>query len=260
MKICIVSADDKFIKELSASAKSNNIDVCGSTSSGTLALLLVKQSAPDVIILDAVLCDIDGLQVLEKIKEQQLKTKSIIVSGISNPNIVQKAINLGCSYYIIKPTTYEKIIERVRDVYEVLPLSNPMPEFAGQPPVAVVEKPEKNKVNIEERLSTIFISIGLPPHIRGYQYLREAICLTVKNPSLINQITKKLYPLVAEKFETSPSKVERSIRHSIDVAWTRGRFDNLNKLFGVKVCQESMKPTNGEFIALIADKLLLEGA
>ncbi|MEG1805671.1 MAG: response regulator, partial [Clostridia bacterium] len=133
MKVCVLSEDEKFIKELSLVAKEHDIDVCGSTGSGNIGLLLIKQSAPDVTVLDAVLCDIDGLQVLEKIKEQELKTKTIIVTGINNSNIIQKAINLGSSFYIIKPTTYERIIERIKDVYEVLPLSNPMPEFAGRP-------------------------------------------------------------------------------------------------------------------------------
>lgn len=121
----------------------------------------------------------------------------------------------------------------------------------------VVRRQVKNKT-LEERITNIFISVGIPPHIKGYQYLREAIKLSIEDPDIINSITKKLYPSVAEKFATSSSKVERAIRHAIEVGWNRGKIENINSLFGVRVYSQNEKPTNGEFIALVADKLLLE--
>ncbi|HEY8424243.1 MAG TPA: sporulation initiation factor Spo0A C-terminal domain-containing protein, partial [Clostridia bacterium] len=112
----------------------------------------------------------------------------------------------------------------------------------------------------DEKITNIFISVGIPAHIKGYHFLREAIKMTIENPEIINSITKKLYPSIAKKFDTSSSKVERAIRHAIEVAWNRGKIENINSLFGVKVYNSNEKPTNGEFIALVADKMLIEGA
>lgn len=147
----------------------------------------------------------------------------------------------GADYYVVKPTSAECIRAKVEEALTK----------------KVVRRQVKNKT-LEERITNIFISVGIPPHIKGYQYLREAIKLSIEDPDIINSITKKLYPSVAEKFATSSSKVERAIRHAIEVGWNRGKIENINSLFGVRVYSQNEKPTNGEFIALVADKLLLE--
>ncbi len=122
-----------------------------------------------------------------------------------------------------------------------------------------MQRANPKQKQLEEKISNIFITVGIPAHIKGYQFLREAIKLAVKQPEIINSITKELYPRVADQFSTSPSKVERAIRHAIEVAWNRGKIENINAVFGIKVYSNNEKPTNGEFIALVADKMLIEG-
>ena len=170
----------------------------------------------------------------------------IINSNLSVSGFINKAMSLGAEYYAIKPFDYQTLKQRVVDVVEgsaTTPRNlNTIPSF------------------IEERISNIFITVGIPAHIKGYQFLREAIKLAIANPEIINSITKKLYPTIADKYDTSASKVERAIRHAIEVAWNRGKIENINSLFGIKVYSSNEKPTNGEFIALVADKMLIEGA
>jgi len=150
---------------------------------------------------------------------------------------------------MVKPFNFETLKQRVLDVISFENSDNKS---------LFNEKLIKNR-NLEEKITNIFITVGIPAHIKGYQFLREAIKMAIDNPEVINSITKKLYPSIAEKFETSASKVERAIRHAIEVAWNRGKIENINALFGVKVYSNNEKPTNGEFIALVADKMLLEG-
>ena len=161
---------------------------------------------------------------------------------------MSKAISMGVSYYINKPCTTNSVTERIKDVFSLkAPTNNDS------------DKRNKSRV-IDEKISNIFITVGIPAHIKGYQFLREAIKMAIDTPEIINSITKKLYPAIAEKYDTSASKVERAIRHAIEVAWNRGKIENINSIFGLKVYTSNEKPTNGEFIALVADKMLLEGA
>jgi len=161
---------------------------------------------------------------------------------------INKAISLGAKYYCIKPFDITTLKERVIDLTTTEKSQNNV--FFNS----------KNGNQIEEKITNIFITVGIPAHIKGYQFLREAIKLAIANPEIINSITKKLYPTIAEKYDTSASKVERAIRHAIEVAWNRGKIENINNLFGIKVYSSNEKPTNGEFIALVADKMLIEGA
>ena len=169
----------------------------------------------------------------------------MVLSSLSLEGFITKALNLGVSYYMIKPFNIEVLKERLKDILNDKELKS-----------NVFTKKSKN---LEEKITNIFITVGIPAHIKGYQFLREAIKMAIDSPDIINSITKKLYPQIAEKFETSASKVERAIRHAIEVAWNRGKIENINTLFGVKVYSNNEKPTNGEFIALVADKMLLEG-
>ena len=156
---------------------------------------------------------------------------------------------MGADYFMIKPVDIDGLISRIGEVAKI----------GQQQAGAVMQRANPKQKQLEEKISNIFITVGIPAHIKGYQFLREAIKLAVKQPEIINSITKELYPRVADQFSTSPSKVERAIRHAIEVAWNRGKIENINAVFGIKVYSNNEKPTNGEFIALVADKMLIEG-
>ena len=205
---------------------------------------MVKAENPDYVVCDIVLKNCDGFKVLENIKDAN--SNVIIHSALSMDGFINKAISLGAKYYCIKPFDLNTLKERVLDMCQA-------------------ERPQTNAFfnskignQIEEKITNIFITVGIPAHIKGYQFLREAIKLAIANPEIINSITKKLYPTIAEKYDTSASKVERAIRHAIEVAWNRGKIENINNLFGIKVYSSNEKPTNGEFIALIADRIRLQ--
>ena len=173
--------------------------------------------------------------------------KLIITSALVHEGFISKALSLGVNYYINKPCSIEVLIKRINDVVNMTNSNN-------------TQTNRNTSRIIDEKISNIFITVGIPAHIKGYHFLREAIKMAIDTPEIINSITKKLYPAIAEKFETSASKVERAIRHAIEVAWNRGKIENINSIFGLKVYTSNEKPTNGEFIALVADKMLLEGA
>lgn len=245
-KFTIVLADEdkNVLNTLKDKFSSSNFDVVATTSSGTELIELIKTKKPDVTIMDIVLENCDGFKVLESVNK--VGTKIVVQSSLSIDGFINKAISMGASYYCIKPFDAQTLLERTNDIL----LNN-------SPTNAVVSKPNNH---IEEKITNIFITVGIPAHIKGYQFLREAIKLAIANPEIINSITKKLYPTIALKYDTSASKVERAIRHAIEVAWNRGKIENINNLFGIKVYSSNEKPTNGEFIALVADKMLIEGA
>jgi len=240
----------------------NNFEVVGTTNNGVQAIDLIISKQPDVVILDLVLLDKDGISVLDYIQNRlkaEPKPKTIVLTNLAQESFIQKSMQLGASYYMIKPCNLEEVKERIIDL-----LSNNGETSQSQGPINGLPTTAFGKTThaklVEERISTIFITVGIPANIKGYQFLREAVKLTIERPEIINSITKQLYPSIAERFETSPSKVERAIRHAIEVAWNRGKIENINSLFGIKVYATNEKPTNSEFIALIADKMLLEGA
>lgn len=210
---------------------------------------------PDVLILDVMLSGIDGYVVIEEAKKQIPDLKIIVVSSLSSETFVQKAMSLGVGYYMVKPASGDIIYKRMMEIFE--PHEAVMPMVTNVLPFESVRQ-NKNK-QMEEKITNIFITVGIPAHIKGYHFLREAIKMAIETPEIVNSITKKLYPSIAERFDTSASKVERAIRHAIEVAWNRGKIENINTLFGVKVYSSNEKPTNGEFIALLADKMLIEG-
>jgi len=220
-----------------------HFDVVGESTDGRQAIEMIKTLSPDLLITEMICSGLDGLGVLKSLKESGSNTKVMVVSAVSGEDIVKKAINLGALYYMLKPIDPNVFAERVEEVLG----------FSAQ-------KQANEYVGLDEKISKIFISVGIPPHIKGYAYLREGVKMAVRSPDVINNITKKLYPGIGEKFDTSASKVERAIRHAIEVAWNRGRIDSINSVFGVRAYVGSEKPTNGEFIALVADKMILEGA
>ncbi|MDE7452985.1 MAG: sporulation transcription factor Spo0A [Clostridia bacterium] len=228
---------------------SEKFSVCAAAQSGDAALETLKTAKPDVAIIDPMLKGVDGIKLLDHIKATFPDCVSIVVSEFDNDKIVNLAINHGAVYYFIKPVTPQNVAERISDI-----LSDRAVDYK-----VTTEVRDKRKTNsLDEKISNIFITIGIPPHIKGYQYLREGIKMAVEDPAIINKVTKELYPQIGKKFETSASKVERAIRHAIEVAWNRGRTDAISSIFGAKVYIGNERPTNSEFIALVADKLLLE--
>lgn len=224
--------------------KENNLATIDKTSSGLKSIELVKSKNYDLVILDLVLAEVDGFEVIEEIKNLNKNTKIIVLSALSSDTFIKKAMSLGVDYYMLKPANLDVLSKRVKDLVESEQISS-----------AISKNTDKE---IEEKITNIFITVGIPAHIKGYQFLREAIKLAMENPDIINSITKKLYPSIAERFDTSASKVERAIRHAIEVAWNRGKIENINNIFGLTVYSNNEKPTNGEFIALVADKMLLD--
>ena len=238
IKLMIVDDDEEFVASLGAYfAGKSDYEVVATAAGGEEALDKLRGADPDVILLDIVMPKLDGYGVLEKIDPSR---RVIVMSALSSGSFVTKAINSGARYYMMKPFRFEQLEARIVECMKSSAVSR-----------------IKNKT-LEEKITNIFITVGIPAHIKGYQFLREAIKMAIDNPDVINSITKRLYPEVARRFNTSPSKVERAIRHAIEVAWNRGKIENINSLFGVRVYSHNEKPTNGEFIALVADKMLLE--
>lgn len=244
MKKSIVIADDNV--GLSISLKeffdtTDDYEVAGLADNGVSALRLVEKSSPDFLLLDIVMPELDGFGVLASLKSQ--KPTVVMMSQLASDGFVQKAFKYGASYFLAKPFDYDT-------------LKSTLDELGRES--ATTQPAIHNNKSLDEKISNLFISVGIPAHIKGYQFLREAIKMTIDSPEIISSITKKLYPTIAERFNTSPSKVERAIRHAIEVAWNRGKIENINSIFGIKIYSPNEKPTNGEFIALIADKMLLE--
>lgn len=227
---------------------SNEINIIGHSQDGETALKEIPTLKPDVVIMDIVLPKIDGFMLIERLKQYMGDKcpKIIVTSALCHEGFISKAFSIGASYYLNKPVSNEVLVQRIKDV---------------------ISENNQNKQNInqknrglDEKISNIFITVGIPAHIKGYQFLREAIKLAIETPDIINSITKKLYPAIADRFSTTASKVERAIRHAIEVAWNRGKIENINSVFGLRVYTSQEKPTNGEFIALVADKMIIEGA
>lgn len=201
---------------------------------------------PDLVIVGMILKGTDGCGVIRMVKKTWADAK-ILAMGIPNDALIERAMTEGASYYLGKPFSVATALERIREL---------MKDKEGLSKETAIGK--RKPITTEEKISEIFISIGIPPHIKGYGYLREGIKMTIERPYIINSVTKELYPSIAKKFSTTSSKVERAIRHAIEVAWNRGRIEAINAIFGARIYLGAEKPTNSEFIALVADKLILE--
>ncbi len=261
-KIFIADCNLEIRKSISECFKrEKNFSILGESGDGYETLDLIKKHCPDVLIMDVVLPGLDGFALIENImKSNEIlkKPKIVITSSLSHEGFINKAMQLGVSYFMIKPVNANVLVDRVKEICNSK--DKPVSTIISKD-VTVENASGKYKAKIiEEKITNIFITVGIPAHIKGYQFLREAIKLAIDNPEIINSITKQLYPAIAEKFETSASKVERAIRHAIEVAWNRGKIENINSVFGLRVYNSNEKPTNGEFIALVADKMLIEGA
>lgn len=234
------------------------IRVVGMAHTGEEAIDLIEKTNPDIALLDVIMPQLDGIGVLEKLDllNKPRKTKFMMLSAVGQDAITQRTLSLGAQYYMIKPFDLDTLISRIREIDQGLIENVPSQEnIIKSPRVSLMKKEEEP---IENSVTKIMHEVGVPAHIKGYQYIREAIILAVNDIETINSITKILYPTLAKKFKTTPSRVERAIRHAIEVAWARGEMDINNEMFGNTISATKGKPTNSEFIAMIADKLRLE--
>jgi len=229
-------------------SQEEDFEVVGCTTDGINAIPLITDKKPKVLITGLVLSGYDGLSVINKIKAQGVNVKIIVLSALATDEVIAKTVSAGADYFMAKPYNFNILKERITEILSVN--ENPQPLVANK----------LHRESLDEKISKIFINVGIPPHVKGYGFLREGVKMAVEDPEIINNITKKLYPSIGEKFNTSASKVERAIRHAIEVAWNRGRIEAINNILGVRAYVGAEKPTNGEFIALVADKMLLEQA
>jgi two-component system response regulator (stage 0 sporulation protein A) len=259
-KIQIVIADDNkefgdiLFEYLSSQ---NDLEVVGMARDGVEALDMIVAKTPDIAILDIIMPHLDGLGVLEKLNSMQMKKRPlfIILSAVGQDKITQRALSLGAEYYIVKPFDMDVLVSRIRQLKENNNSSVIRSDYIPESRPAARNNPQRN---LEVEVTSIMHEIGVPAHIKGYQYLRDAIMMVVKDLDVINSITKQLYPNIAHEYNTTPSRVERAIRHAIEVAWGRGQVEAIDALFGYTVSIGKGKPTNSEFIAMVADKLRLE--
>ena len=253
-RILIADASPDFSSLMSdLIAAEKDMEVVGSADNGVDALALIGELRPDVLLLDLVLSKLDGLELLRRLGESDCRPRVIVLSGFVNGQIVSECSALGADYFISKPCDPAGLLIRIRQLGGA---------ERGEGPSTGYElgaaRQSRSDANLESTVTDIIHEIGVPAHIKGYQYLREAIILTIRDMDMINAVTKALYPEVARKFSTTPSRVERAIRHAIEVAWDRGDIEVLQKFFGYTVSNIKGKPTNSEFIAMIADHLSLK--
>ena len=241
-KILLADADeDSRIALEQDLEQERSLEVVGSTGDGMDAIKLIEKTDLDIIIMDLVLAGVDGLEVLEQMSQMERKRPMVIVySAYIRGSVTLQAAEFGADYFIMKPCSSQLVAERIRQLYQVSPVA------------------PANNEHLETLVTSVIHEIGVPAHIKGYQYLREAIIIAVEDMEVINAVTKVLYPEVARRFDTTASRVERAIRHAIEVAWDRGDIETLQKYFGYTVSNAKGKPTNSEFIAMIADRLQLQ--
>ena len=228
-----------------------SVSVFDTVTDGVSALEALHKTRYDVLITELIMPRADGFEIMERIAAGLVSDAPavMVVSTMRSEDMVRRACSLGAKYYMVKPIDPDTLYKRIMDMMEST--------YAQRSQVcAISPKPQ----TLDEKIASVFLMIGIPAHIKGYHYLREAVRMVYFEPALCGRITKELYPGIAKRFQTSASKVERAIRHAIEVAWTRGKIENINQIFGYNIYSKNDKPTNGEFIALVADKLIMETA
>jgi len=248
-RIRIVIADDnrdfcELLKEFIS--QQEDFELIGIAYNGLEALQMIQENNPDVVVLDIIMPHIDGIGVLEKLFNSNTnnKFKIIMLTAFGQESVTQRAVELGADYFILKPFDFNILASRIR-------------QLAKGESVSQYITPTKPK-NLDIAVTNIIHEMGVPAHIKGYQYLRDAIIMVVGEINLLGAVTKELYPMIAQRYQTTPSRVERAIRHAIELAWDRGNVEMMNKFFGYTINLERGKPTNSEFIAMVADKLRIE--
>ena len=224
-----------------AISRSGDLQLAGQTGDGGEVVGLLEETGAQLLVLEMVLPNMDGLGVLRQIRERELPVKVVALSAFCSPRTMAEASALGAAYFLARPCAEETVLERLRSA------------------AADGEEPgEEHAPGLESQVTAIIHEVGVPAHIKGYQYVREAIMIAVEDMEVINSVTKVLYPEVARRFSTTPSRVERAIRHAIEVAWDRGDLETLQRFFGYTVSNSKGKPTNSEFIAMISDRIRLQ--
>ncbi|WP_158735201.1 sporulation transcription factor Spo0A [Alteribacillus sp. YIM 98480] len=255
IKVCVADDNRELVGLLNEYiGAQEDMEVTGRAYNGQECLKMVEETQPDVLVLDIIMPHLDGLAVLNKINSGQYnpRPKIIMLTAFGQEDVTKKAVNLGASYYVLKPFDMETLISNIREV------------CGGESSVVQQaysynnESKEEPEINLNQSITNIIHEIGVPAHIKGYMYLREAISMVYNDIDLLGSITKVLYPDIAKKYNTTSSRVERAIRHAIEVAWSRGNFESISRMFGYTINVSKAKPTNSEFIAMVADKLRLE--
>lgn len=243
-KITVILADanEEFRLMLQQAMESTGeFSVVGSTGDGMEALRLVSEQAPKLLVTDLMLPTLDGFGLIDRLTEQKIKPRVMIVSALYREQVVAQAMEREVAFFVPKPCELPSLLDRMR-------------QCAAEEPAA----PEDAFCALEREVTSAIHEVGVPAHIKGYQYVREAIVIAVQDMDVINAVTKVLYPEVARRFGTTPSRVERAVRHAIEVAWDRGDLETLQSYFGYTVSNTKGKPTNSEFIAMIADRIRLQ--
>ncbi|PRR94273.1 sporulation transcription factor Spo0A [Bacillus atrophaeus] len=258
IKVCVADDNRELVSLLSEYIEGQeDMEVIGVAYNGQECLSLFKEKDPDVLVLDIIMPHLDGLAVLERLRESDLSKQPnvIMLTAFGQEDVTKKAVDLGASYFILKPFDMENLVGHIRQVSgNSRSVTHRAPSSHG----SIIRNHEPKRKNLDASITSIIHEIGVPAHIKGYLYLREAISMVYNDIELLGSITKVLYPDIAKKFNTTASRVERAIRHAIEVAWSRGNIDSISSLFGYTVSMTKAKPTNSEFIAMVADKLRLE--
>lgn len=257
---CAIADDNDRMLQLMGDVllTDSDIQLVCKAHNGEELLKEIRKNQPDVVVLDIIMPKLDGLAVMERVSEDSKITKKpyfIVVSAIGQEGITEDAFNLGANYYILKPFDNNTLLNRIKYIKNNLgrhPANNNTKKQNEQ------NRKEDLSLSLESDVTEIIHEIGVPAHIKGYQYLRDSILLAIDDIDMLNCITKVLYPTIAKKYDTTSSRVERAIRHAIEVAWTRGKVEVLDALFGYTINNGKGKPTNSEFIALISDKIRLD--
>ncbi len=258
LNVAIADDNEKMVEILGQMIEEDkDLTLVGKAHNGEEICNIIKEKEPDVVILDIIMPKVDGLSVMEKFSHDSSIKKTpafIVVSAVGQERITEDAFNLGADYYMLKPFDNQMLLNRIKHIRRIG--EKRAREVSRQ--AVREEQGTYSGGNLEADVTNVIHEIGVPAHIKGYQYLRDAIILSVNDMEMLNSITKILYPTIAKKHQTTPSRVERAIRHAIEVAWSRGKMDTIDELFGYTVSTGKGKPTNSEFIALIADKIRLE--
>lgn len=246
IKVAVADSNQEFTSLIQEYfAQQPDIELVGVAHDGNRLLDIIEEKEPDIVVLDIIMPYLDGIGVLEQLKASAKKRpKVILLTALGQETMIQRMVGLGADYYILKPFNMDLLLNRIKQLAMVT-------EQQAIPKVTISQP-------IDVEVTNIIRGIGIPAHIKGYHYVREAIMMITTEITLLGAITKRLYPVIANKYSTTPNRVEKAIRHSIKVAWSRGNMDLINQLFGHRFKMEKRKPTNSEFIAIIADKLRME--
>ena len=263
-KIKIIIADDNldfvstFVNFLE---EQEDMEVIATAKDGNEAYDKITTMQPDIVLLDVIMPHLDGIGVLEKLNSEGVMPTCIMLSAVGQDGITKRALSMGASCYMVKPFELDVLVKRIRELKNItrFPTNNfIMKENGLKQNYINISNPKSRENNLEALVTNIIHEVGVPAHIKGYQYLRDGIIMVVEDMDVLNQITKQLYPDLAKKHKTTPSRVERAIRHAIEVAWNRGEINTIENIFGYTVDSNKGKPTNSEFIAMIGDKIRLE--